>query len=212
MTFKNGFTFEFYCKLNKWLTDSYNVKTGRKGIGYFCKADSLYSGDWRAMRFGLMDSLWIGDFSNIVAWSGVGEMLSTYADGDIRVASWDDLGYIEGDEFYMTVIYRVNNGGIVPGLGVSGEENLDVVEYYLNGSLKGYTYYSHDAYMKGSEYWDSDGCEFFIGAVYFGQTGAIYNFKGDCYTTRLYYNSLTPEQIKLNYELTLKYRDSFKNE
>ena len=40
----------------------------------------------------------------------------------------------------------------------------------------------------------------------------IYYLKGLVYTARLYTAPLTPEQVKDSYDLSLKYRDSFKDE
>ena len=60
--------------------------------------------------------------------------------------------------------------------------------------------------------WNNDKCPFFVGACAWRLKGCIYYLKGSVFSTRLYTKSLTPDEVKLNYDMTLKYRDSFKDE
>lgn len=76
----------------------------------------------------------------------------------------------------------------------------------------GYTYYGSDSYDSGLSIWNSDNCPFFVGACAWSGANNIYYLKGLVYATRLYTSDLDSDQVKLNYDMTLKYRDSFKNE
>ena len=91
-------------------------------------------------------------------------------------------------------------------------KKVDKIEYYINGKLYGYSYFGADTYDMGREFWDEQGVSFFVGVCPWYNTGSLYYLKGTLYAIRLYEKPLNPEQVKLNYDVTLKYRDSFKNE
>ena len=83
---------------------------------------------------------------------------------------------------------------------------------FVDGELYAYTYESPSSYEKSLEIWNKDSFPFYIGVVDQGGWDNIFYLKGLVYSTRLYTKSLTPDEVKLNYDMTLKYRDSFKNE
>ena len=99
---------------------------------------------------------------------------------------------------------------------------MDKIELYYNGKYLGSCDYPHSYYEGGSKAWGGSGAPFYIGYCPFNNTGKDggifckngYEFflKGLVYSIRLYTSSLSPEEIKLNYDMTLKYRDSFKND
>ena len=91
-------------------------------------------------------------------------------------------------------------------------KECDKLELYINGELYGYTYYGKDSYEKGLEYWNNDYSTFRVGVCVWD---AAYNYcylTGNCYCTKLYTSQLSPEDVEKNYDMTLKYRDSFKDE
>ena len=89
------------------------------------------------------------------------------------------------------------------------DENLDKVEYYINGELVGSTYYGKDSYNLGLDTWNNTSCPFFIGVTPWHQNGNLYFLKGSVYSCRLYTTSMTEEQVKDNMDMTQKYRASF---
>ena len=164
------------------------------------------------MRFGYCDDETICKFSGGSSYSGEGKNLFTTASGEARTKV--GCGYKENENFYLTFVYRDY---------IDSEENeyyddemkskkVNKIEYYVNGNLFGYTYYGSDSYDKGCEGWNKDESPFFVGVCPWGQIKNNYFVNGKCYSTRLYTISLTPDQVKLNYDMTLKYRDSFKDE
>ena len=93
------------------------------------------------------------------------------------------------------------------------DDYYDKLLYYVNGENFGYTHCSHKDYVDGGRQgWNTDDYIFHLGVCSWYSSPNICFMQGYCYATRLYVDDLTPEQVKLNYELTLKYRDSFKNE
>ena len=91
-------------------------------------------------------------------------------------------------------------------------QKLDKILYFVNAKLQGYGYFEDEFFIEGSKSWGIADADFYIGACNFFNDGEISLLKGKCYSTRMYTISLTPDQVKLNYDMTLKYRDSFKNE
>ena len=55
-------------------------------------------------------------------------------------------------------------------------------------------------------------CQFFIEVCTQGADGSLFYLQGDVFTTRLCEKTISAEGVKLNYNLTLKYRASFKDE
>ena len=87
--------------------------------------------------------------------------------------------------------------------------NVDKIEYYLNGNLFFTTYYGSDSYKKGLSIWNNDICPFFIGVATIGGSDNPSYLQGQIYSTRLYTKPMTSDQVKANYDMTLKYRSSF---
>ena len=134
----------------------------------------------------------------------------------IAIDGWSGFGININEDFYMTVVYRVFDQNKENQENYDNfmkeQKNLDRIEYYLNGELKGFTYYSKEPFKHGLDYWNNDSFDFFIGMMGAKAKANLYFLKGLNYSTRLYQIPLTSNQVKLNYDLTLKYRDSFKNE
>ena len=73
----------------------------------------------------------------------------------------------------------------------------------------GYCYHSSFGFEKGVETWNSPSDLFFVGCCEYWGNGKIKYLQGSVYSIRLYCRSITQEDIKNNYEKTLKYRESF---
>lgn len=91
------------------------------------------------------------------------------------------------------------------------ESGCDKVELYINGELYGYSYYGSDSYQSALYYWNNDEAPFRIGVCVWDAVENFCYLSGKCYCTRLYTSQLSPEDVEKNYDLTLKYRDSFKD-
>ena len=221
LTFKNGFTFEFYGKLTRepYVNTMHKTyfKNESRCIGMFCRTNDPFGQNGKTMRFALSNQGWLCDFCNVSDWTGYGEKLRTSTGGDIWVGDgFDDYGISVNNDFYMTVVYTVydENEKNQTNFDDYMKENktVDKINYYINGKLYGYTYYGKQSFKVGVDEWDNDNYNFLVGLTSVNAVGNLYFLKGLNYTTRLYTISLTPDQVKLNYDMTLKYRDSFKNE
>ena len=198
LDFSNGFTFEIYCNLDRLRYD--NGSDWGSSLGLFCRISGLKADYISSMRFG-----WCRD--NLVCRIGPaieGKTLhgtnGCYViNGGFRA---EDCGYGIGEDFYLTVTYTDN-----------GISNYGTIKYYINGNKLLY-----DCEFSGSEYgaglssWNLDSCPFFLGVCPWDEDGNLYYLKGSVYSCRLYTLPLSPDEVKLNYDMTLKYRDSFKNE
>ncbi|MBR2289466.1 MAG: hypothetical protein IJ867_02370, partial [Clostridia bacterium] len=217
--FSEGFTFELYANLSRWTYHpSAYPEVTYPGIGYFCRMPSLDSSYYLAMRFGYtLDSngkYILCKFNNSSSFKGTGENFQTYGSGEVYAIT-KDPGYHMGEDFYLTIVYKVydetrSEEYINENYDTKMvEEGIDKIEFYVNGSLLGYTYYGKNGYANGLKTWNEDDCPFFVGVCPFWRDGKLYYFKGNCYTTRLYTNSMTAKQVRDNYDMTLKYRSSF---
>lgn len=100
--------------------------------------------------------------------------------------------------------------------------STDKLYAYINGEIVGSISYPKIDFEEGRKSWDLEDCPFYLGycpyTVNYNNSGIFcangneFYIKGDVFSTRLYTTSLSTEQVKQNYNLTLKYRDSFKNE
>ena len=219
VSFKNGFTFEFYGNLSRFFYDNklFEAQDDNPGLGIFCRTRNLYGGDFQVMRFGPAENGWLGDFSDYGGdcWTGEGYKLKTDVYGDFGFFGDKNFGFDEKNEFYMTIVYTVydeNKDNESYDKFMRSNKGVDKIEYYINGKLYGYTYYDKNAFKYGVDKWDNDDYKFIVGACYKAKGKNIYYLKGDCYLTRLYTKSLNSDEVKLNYDMTLKYRDSFKDE
>ncbi len=84
-----------------------------------------------------------------------------------------------------------------------------LLELYLDGDLYGWTINSLDGYKSGLAFYNKDLGDIFVGVCPWLITGQLYYHKGDIYSLRLYNRSINSEDVKNNYEKTLKYRESF---
>ncbi len=126
----------------------------------------------------------------------------------------DNCGYNENEDFYLTFVYRDFKNEVSDSSydDLMINEKIDKIEYFLNGELFGYSYYGADSYDEGRRIWDQENSKFFVGVCPWFEGGNLYYLKGALYAIRLYEKPLTPDEVKLNYDMTLKYRDSFKDE
>ena len=100
-------------------------------------------------------------------------------------------------DLYFTATYETNV-----------KDEMDRFIIYFDGVKKAETYYGSDSYVKGMEVWNK-GCPFFLGVCPWTNKGELYYLKGLVYTTRLYTEAMTGDQVKNSYDMTLKYRSSF---
>ena len=207
LSFENGFTFEFYGNLDRLCTvDKYEGK----GLGLFCRIENLFLTNFtHSMRFGYYVSKSIDEKRGMICkLNDKGERtpatseygIFTNTDGSVHTTN--GLGYNEGENFYMTFVYRRANE-------IGKDE--DIVEYYVNGQEIGSAAYSSDCFDNGRKYWDNDKCAFFVGCSPWGATGNVFYIKGNVYSVRLYDKALTKEELKNNMNETIKYKNSFLN-
>ena len=213
LDFSSGFTFEIYCNLDRLLyKNTKNSTANIKGLGLFCKMASLLKTKYsNALRFGYTQEKTVCKFFGNSSWQGRGDNMATDLGGSVNV---DDCGFMAGKDFYLTFVYRDYQSGISNSSYDSymEENHVDKIEYYVDGKLFAFSFYGMDSYDKGIGVWGGAECPFFIGVCPWQNDGNLFYLKGLLYSTRLYTKSLTPEEVKLNYDMTLKYRDSFKNE
>jgi hypothetical protein len=208
--FTNGFTFEIYANLSRL---RYDNGSGSSYLGLFCRIPTLSSNCRLAMRFGYTVSAYWGNtickFNDSSSWIGAGSILETSKWGDI--VNYTDSGYSINEDFYLTFVYRAYDSTKEDNNydDYMKENNVDKVEYYINGELYGYTYYGHDSYIDGLNIWNNDSCPFFVGVCPWSADGNLYYLKGKVYTTRLYTCSMSADKVKENMEMTQRYRSSF---
>ena len=70
----------------------------------------------------------------------------------------------------------------------------------------------NNGFMDKTQIWSKYNMKFYVGACTAWSPQWNCFMKGSCYSCRLYSCGLDSEQVKLNYDMTLKYRDSFKDE
>ena len=130
-----------------------------------------------------------------------GEKLRVFNGGSVALIDNNEEFLPLNKDFYLTVVYTKN---------AYAEEKLDKVEIYKDGKLFGWTYYESGVYEDGVLKWNNDNYPFYVGICYWNQ--GFYFLSGEVYSIRLYEDSLSEDKIGLNYERTVKYRDSFKND
>ena len=208
LSFENGFTFEFYGNLERLRYDNKN-EGENQNLGLFCRIENLLEGDVvNSMRFGATYDDLICKFygSSTVYGRNIGSGLQTISNGGIKIKeTTNGFGYAVNEPFYLTFVYRRASE-----LGETEDVNdADKIEYYVNGELKGYTYFGSDSFENAREQWDKDSCHFFVGCSPWERIGNIYYLKGNVYSVRLYQKTLTEEEVQKNKEATIQYRNSF---
>lgn len=212
--FTNGFTFEMYCSPKKIYYDNLGGYATLEYGGLFCMGKDLANAvPWDFLRFGTQSPnvIW-GKVSGTNGWKDdIGDKnvcFTSSASNQFNLIR-NDLNNISN--LYLTFVYRTydftnkeNNDDFM------NNEIADRCEYYINGVKVGETYQKHLSFEDGLKLWNSDEDSFFIGVCPSEAIGNLYFFVVDVYTVRLYNKSLTESQVKLNYDLTLKYRNSFK--
>lgn len=137
-------------------------------------------------------------------------------DGDMYINDREDFEKnIVGKDFYLDIVYTVfeeDNDNKNYDDYMRENKTVDKVGVYLNGELYGYGYYGHKGYEIGLSTWNNDNYDFYIGIAKKNSNMNLYYLKGNCYSTRLYQRGLNKDEIKLNYDKTVKYRNSFKND
>lgn len=111
---------------------------------------------------------------------------------------------------YLSIVYIRYNSEMADQKMT--ENSYDKFELYFNGVLFDYCYCDSNGYNEGLEVWNTLENFFYVGVCCYGSSNNNCYLNGDIYSTRLYSKTLTLDQIKLNYDMTLKYRDSFKDE
>lgn len=206
--FSNGFTFEIYTNLER--LKYFNGKDKRYAcMGLFCKMPTLESNYLDSMRFGAATDAAEGStvcrVSSYSEWRGTGYNMRTPG-GNIMTA--EDFGYQANQDFYLTFIYRVYDSSKDDKSydDYMKKNNVDKVEYYINGKIFGYTYYGKEGYKDGLNTWNNENCPFFLGVSPWNANGNLYYLKGNVYCTRLYEKALSSDEVKLNVETTQLYR------
>ena len=208
--FKNGFTFEMYANLSR-LKYKNSINNSATGLGLFCRMKTLGETYTGSMRFGDSNVNTICRFSDIDG-NFEGQTLYTVQGGGIRSPS---CGYEENKDFYLTAVYipysstPSHDDNWQKAVEKNNNQPADKLEYYIDGKLFGYTYYSSEGYKKGLSSWNTDDNHFFLGVSCWYSGNNLYYLKGSVYTTRLYTFSINADQVLENVTTTQKYRSSF---
>ena len=231
LDFTNGFTFEFYGNFDEIYRK--NVTGGGGGFALFTKTTSLrrqgYSRAFRCGCSGAGDKMWFAVY-DISRDTFNTELFGTRG-GRLYATAEEKRGFKENEDAYVTYVWQIYNpeeskrykeentelynskqGNFDEEMDDyynNDEKVIDKILYYVNSELIGYGYFNHLDLIDGTRYWGGTDAKFYVGACNFWGDGQIYLMKGKCYTTRMYTKSMTPEQVKLNYDMTLKYRNSF---
>lgn len=162
-----------------------------------------------AMRFATNDDNGLCKFYSSSSWTGIGENLITENLGSVQVID-NKFGFNAKENAYITIVYIAYHKDTDNELydNYMRENEVDKLEYYVDGNLYGYTYYGSDSYKKGLETWNNDTCPFFVGACPWYGNGNIYYMQGELYTCRLYTKPLTNDQVLSNVKTTKIYRES----
>ncbi len=203
--FSKGFTFEIYANLDRL---NYAIE-GNYASGLFTRIKSLEESDiTKSMRFGYTSSNLICKFNSYSNWSGTGEKLSTLSYGDIRIDNVKDM-YSINEDFYLTFVYRTYKDSTEEEREDLGwTVNQDRIEYYIDGELYGYTYFDSQSYINGAAVWNNEDIPMFVGVAQWWKTSSKYYLQGDVYSCRLYETSLSKEDVALNYNTTLQWRNT----
>lgn len=203
--FSNGFTFEMYMNLSRL---AYTNSYGYSG-GLFLRIKYLGFDRFQAMRFlGFGSGNVLCKFGDGNEWY-YGENMST--DG-ANIYCNNGVGYNINEDVYLTISYIVgneSNKAMLSDYDYMKNKGLDKLNYYINGQLYGWTYYPSSSYEDGAKSWNNDDCPFFIGVCEWNSNSGLYFLKGNVHTTRLYTIPINDEEVKLNYDTTLRYRSSF---
>lgn len=213
VSFVNGFTFELYVDVRRIKGIDYRDR--REIVGFFSRRSGLNATYDKSMRFFWIDrddeKDYIGRFGPITSIepenskSSKGSLWSS-RDGVI-CSSKDFRKWNLNEDFYMTVTYtRWDDKEADEKMQ---ENSYDKFSYYYNGELLDYCYNDKNNYEEGLKTWDGKENSFFVGVCPYQQNTKNYYLNGDVYATRLYTVPLSSEEVKLNYDMTLKYRDSF---
>ena len=199
--FSDGFTFEIYGNLQR---QRYKVNEGDEyfGLGLFCRTSQIVESDLQSMRFGWTSDRTIckfNDFGN--GYVGKGMNLESAKWGSVVLEKEDEQFLPLKKDFYLTVVYTKN---------ADTENKLDKVEIYKDGKLYGWTYYDSVGFDGGISKWNNDSYPFYVGVVFWSAN--FYFLSGEFYATRLYDVSLNENQILLNFEKAVRYRESFRND
>ena len=216
--FTNGFTFEIYLNLSRLAYDNGDTRSvvkGKKKSGFFWRG-TLGGSVTETLRFfdENQEDGAIGKFYGKATKTYEGDVLKSDEAGLISFIS-DKHSYGINEDFYETCVYipyysekpdeyqkkyydeyMINNG-------------MDRFEYYINGKLIGKCYYDHDSYQNGLKQWNKPECPFRLGCCPVSYVDCFYYLKGKVYSTRLYEQPMTSEEVKDNYDMTLKYHSSF---
>ena len=173
--------------------------------GLFCKMHDLKQNNMTdSMRFYFGIDKAIAKLYSSSSYVGTGKKLSTISYGGVIADEViEDIIQLNTD-VYLTIVYEVEAETI-------DNKKVDKLTLYINGTEYGYTYYGSDSYQLSCEKWNNSDAPFFIGTCPLSYAGNLYYLKGLVYTTRLYTKSLTNEQVKQNYDQTLKYREKILN-
>ena len=200
--FKKGFSFEIYLYSERGWQGKGNPVQYANSL--FCRMKSLGDSYVSAMRFGLASCKLVGTSTMIN--DGIGVNMHMSNEGTFRCDI--DINDLINKDIYLTYVY-VPYDKDNPRDDFVKENKVDRFEYYINGELYGYAYFSNNDYEKALGNWNSDDCPFFLGVCPWYKNGLLYYLKGKVYATRLYELPMTEKQVNDNYNMTLKYRASF---
>ena len=208
----NGLTFEFYGNMSRGLYKSSGKPDGQPRLGIFCQTNSLnLINPAVGVRFFFSNSGNILDINGAKIENSNGENLRQQGASHIAINNYkkfSDYGFDLNEDFYITVTFIMSDS--------EDEEMKDGkfarVEYYINGNQLGYCYFDKVGFTNSAINCFKKNYYFVVGGTVVFAPIDMYYYKGACYCCRLYATGLTSNQVKLNYDMTLKYRDSFKDD
>ncbi len=212
--FTKGFTFEIYCSPEKIFYNNLSeTKLGYGGL--FCVGHDLANAvPWNFLRFGTQSPnvIW-GKAGGSYGWNeDVGDKSVCYTSSASNQFNLIRNNLKNVSSLYLTFVYRTydsineeNNDEFM------NSKQADRCEFYIDGLRAGVTYVSHLSFEDGMKVWGTDEDNFFIGVCPTEAIGNLYFFVGDVYTVRLYNKFISEADVKLNHDMTFKYRESFKN-
>ncbi len=215
LDFNNGFSFEIFFETDFSEWPNKETNGAERFIGLFCRAgDIMNSPGTHHLRFALKEvsdsaCIW-GKFFDTSSWKGQG-FCSKTGDEYLTSPGIFQKGTQKVDICFTYFIGRreIEDGKLAKQVT---DFSVDTIAIFINGKLKSCGYYGHDSYEKGLTYWNSEE-PFYIGSVVAGSTSSgtpcVHFLRGKVYCCRLYNLCITDEQAIKNYELTLKYLNSF---
>ena len=144
-------------------------------------------------------------------------MMSTEKGGGVEFKEKEFNNWLNTDKYIAITYYRYKD--YQDESKSTGNKDIDkfmktikndVLAYYIDGVLYGYTGYGTASYDSGYSNWGGEDVPLFVGVCPWGAENFLYYLKGKVYTVRLYTRPLNSDEVQANYTQTLNYREALK--